>query len=304
MYLRARKKAAMYLPTLKMKNLQGGVTVGLLLSFLFYGILLQRCGDIELNPGPGPTRTNNLRQTRLASATGSTTAASTSSQPETTVEEPTLKDVMSMLHNMNSKFDEVKEDVRQMKDMYAGLQEEVSSLRQEVVDLKHENESLQEVNGCLSGKVEALERKTDDLEGRSKRNNVIIHGLIRHDKETREDCEELVREMITDKLEFAEDVQFDRLHRINGRPDSPIIGRCTFYKDKERLLRARRKLQGSQVFIGEDFSLRVREIRKKLVPHLKTAKKESKKVSMVYDHLVIEGKKYCLGEDDDLKEMT
>ena len=49
---------------------------------------------------------------------------------------------------MNCKLDDVKDNLRQIKDMYAGLQEEVSCLRQEVVDVKVENQSLQEVPTC------------------------------------------------------------------------------------------------------------------------------------------------------------
>ena len=39
-------------------------------------------------------------------------------------------------------------------------------------------------------------------------------------------------------------------------------------------MKAKAKLKGSNEFISEDFSLRVREIRKKLLLHLKAAKKE------------------------------
>ena len=45
--------------------LPDGIMVGLLLSLLYFGILLHRSGDIELNPGP--PKTDNLRQTRLMS---------------------------------------------------------------------------------------------------------------------------------------------------------------------------------------------------------------------------------------------
>ena len=67
-------------------------------------------------------------------------------------------------------------------------------------------------------------------------------------------------------------------------------------------MKAKTKLKGSNVFISEDFSLRVREIRKKLLPHLKAAKDEKKKAAMVYDHLLINGKKFILNEGDNLQQ--
>lgn len=103
---------------------------------------------------------------------------------------------------------------------------------------------------------------------------------------------------------MSEDVCFDRVHRLSLKPDSPVIAKCTFYKDKEKILKDRYKLKGSSIFIGEDFSLRVREIRKQLLPHLKSAKVQGKKATMVYDHLIIDGKSFILASDGSLQEQS
>ena len=47
------------------------------------------------------------------------------------------------------------------------------------------------------------------------------------------------------------------------------------------------KLKGSSVFIGDDFSAKVREVRRKLLPHLRAAKDQKKRATMVFDHLLI-----------------
>jgi hypothetical protein len=62
-------------------------------------------------------------------------------------------------------------------------------------------------------------------------------------------------------------------------------------------MKAKRKLIGSDVFIGEDFSRGVRDIRKRLSVFLKDIKKEDKTAKMVYDHLIVGGKKYFLSDD-------
>ena len=124
--------------------------------------------------------------------------------------------------------------------------------------MKEENKALKEENNAMRTRLENVENKTDDLESRSKTNNIIIHGIQRKEDETRQECEELVCEMITDKLELVETIQFDRVHRLNAKPNSPIIARSTFYKDKENIMKENRKLKGSSVFIGDDFSAKVR----------------------------------------------
>ena len=51
-------------------------------------------------------------------------------------------------------------------------------------------------------------------------------------------------------------------------------------------------------------SLRVQEIRKKLLPHLKAAKDEKKKSTMVSDHLLINRKKFILDEGNNLQQKA
>ncbi len=49
--------------------------------------------------------------------------------------------------------------------------------------------------------------------------------------------------------------------------------------------------------------MRVREIRRKLSPHLKKKKSEGCRASMVYDHLIVDGKKFGLDKRDNLIEL-
>ena len=136
-----------------------------------------------------------------------------------------------------------------------------------------------------------------------KRNNVIIHGLHRPEDETAQDLEENVRYMFRDKLELTKTIHFDRQHRLNAKPNSPVIGCCTYYKEKLEVLKAKGKLRGTKVFIGEDFSMRVWELRRRLIPHLKKAKAEGKRATMIYDHLMIDGKKFSVDSHDNLCEI-
>ena len=294
-FMLRRAKNKVKIRTLKLLTLQAGVTVGLLLAQIFFCNLLQRCGDVESNPGP-PKADPKLRQTRLSAKDLGATGSKDSERDS----EPTLGDVMALLYTLNSKFDDMKTDFRALSEGLSILREEVSDLKENCTLLRQDNDVLKSKNECLEKKMQELERKTDDLEGRSKRNNLIIHGLLRLENETGEDCEGALKDLITDKLELVDDVQFDRVHRLNARPNSPVVARCTYFKDKVKILKAKRKLQGSDVFIGEDFSVRVRDIRRQLVPHLKKARSESKKATMVYDHLIIEGKRLTVDDRGDL----
>ena len=139
-----------------------------------------------------------------------------------------------------------------------------------------------------------FEDKLDDLEGRSRRNNLIFNGIGQADDETQEQCENTLRETISKKLNIdTTDISFDRVHRLRSKvKPNPVIARFTFYKDSRRVLGARSKLRGSNIYINEDFTPRVRNIRKKLEPYLKKFRDEKKRVSMVFDHLFVDGERY------------
>lgn len=311
MMKRAKLKAAMKIAIVSLKTRVDGVMLGLLLVYLFWGSLLLQCGDVELNPGP--THKDSMRQTRLTSGGNAATTErtdgpqNTPSKAAASTQEPTLSDVMTTLQTMNStmtsKLDGVSADVGLMREQFAELQGEVKGLREEVSALRLENDELKQSNYDMKTRLDELERKTDDLEGRSKRNNLIFYGLPRQEKETGADCEDMLRDLITDKLELADEIVFDRVHRLSSKPNSPVIARCAFFKDKVKILKAKRKLQGSNIFIGEDFCARVRDIRRKLTPHLKAKRNEGCRVSMVFDHLLVDGKRFTVDDYNNLTEI-
>eukprot|EP00745_Piridium_sociabile_P007054 TRINITY_DN14532_c0_g1_i15.p1 TRINITY_DN14532_c0_g1~~TRINITY_DN14532_c0_g1_i15.p1 ORF type:complete len:361 (+),score=58.06 TRINITY_DN14532_c0_g1_i15:67-1149(+) len=269
--------------------------------------------DVEQNPGPSrPDQTKQSRRMtssgRMASLdrTDSTSGNGQSTPPSPSPDPPTLMDVMTKLtsieNTMNCKFDNVEQRMAGLSEQFEALKGDVKGLRDEVGVLRQKNEDLVKENAELTDKMDVLERKTDDLEGRSKRKNLIFYGIPRHSNVTHEDCEGIIQDLLTDKLDITKEVEFDRVHRLNGKSDSPIIARCCFYKDKINILKEKRKLRGSNTFIGEDFSFRVREISRKLSPHLKLARNNDQRAFMVFDHLVIDGKKLYVDDHDRLTE--
>lgn len=273
-----------------------GVLFGTVLSFVFWssfwGSLLLQCGDVEMNPGPGPPK---QIQTRLSS---SGVGGKAGTPP---LSDPSLADLMEKLNGMdsrmNEKLDGVQSDMAAIKQQFGRLQGEVDGLKKEVESLRQENQELKDHNNTLWSKVEGLEKKSDDLEGRSKRHNLIFYGLDREQNETNASCESRLQELFLDKLDFHDELPMDRVHRLGNKSDSPLIARCTFYKDKVRILKAKNKLKGTNIFVTEDFPVSVREIRKKLNKIAKAKREEGKKVTMVYDHLLMDGEKFSLDED-------
>jgi predicted RNase H-like nuclease (RuvC/YqgF family) len=285
-----------------------GVIVGLVLVVFLTSDLLLRAGNIETNPGPDSKDSGRTVQTRLTSAGGRTGTTERRNSNAAASDSPSLSDVMSKLMSMdssmqamnmsmNSKMDQVKDEIQQMRSEVGMLQKEVESSKERIDALEVENDELRLANEELLTRVSKMEKQTDDLESRSRRNNVLFYGLDREEGESQETLEQRLNDLCTDKLELSETVEFDRVHRVSGKQNSPVIARCTFYKDKIKLMKAKLKLKGSNIFIGEDFSRGVRDIRKKLGRFAKEKKEGGETVKMIYDHLVVNGKKLFLSED-------
>ena len=129
MYRRAKYRLTMRVHVLTASSRLKGVMVGLILTVFFTWDLLLRCGDVETNPGP---ESDNMRQTRLNSGNRINTTQSAASRNDATgtETEPTLKDVISLLMSMNSKFDDMKTEMNEMKESYNNLRTEVHNMKE------------------------------------------------------------------------------------------------------------------------------------------------------------------------------
>ena len=190
------------------------------------------------------------------------------------------------------------------------LEEKVNGLHQEVIKLVGDNKTLKD--RCIE-----LETKCEGNEAQSRRENLIFHNLpYKEDSDTEswEESESLVRDHLkTIGLDEGQ-IGVERCHRLNPRKkDSPIIVKFTHYKDKEKILKrekerkrteregrkqreGRRQTEGSttenQIYVGEDFTQRVRRVRSMLRPFMEQAFNQRKQVRLAYDRLIIDNKVY------------
>lgn len=227
--------------------------------------------NIESNPGPG-TRSN----------------------PTDSV----LNDISEKLSKMNEKMDRLCNDVSNIRAWQTHVDQKMESLN-------HENKQLNEAVGSLVDQNERLLRdnkemanKLVDYEARSRRNNLIFRGIKKEtDKESWEQSENLVREILRDKLEMdSGKIEINRAHRLGG---NAIIVNFLKYKDREQIMKNKKKLDGTQVYITEDHPYEIRQRRKKLMELTEGCRNEGKSVFLRYDKVVINGRVYKLSDDGD-----
>ena len=143
------------------------------------------------------------------------------------------EEVKSELEEMNKKFDK---KVDKMLDRLENNEKAVEDLRVEVgkqtTVTQHMGSDLSAFNTIL----EAMGEKIIDQDARSKRNNMIIHGIPESEPDPRK-CENLVLGFFRDQCGLSGQINVQRAHRLGGDPrrgPRPVIVLFLDYKDKER----------------------------------------------------------------------
>ena len=126
---------------------------------------------------------------------------------------------------------------------------EINNLKQ---GLEFTNKEVETVKDTLSNKVDSarvalLERKLDDLENRSKRNNIVIWN-IPEGAEKDSSCQVIVSNILSHHMQLEGDLEIMRAHRTNIRRQSTTVGTASplprpvhvyllRYTDKQYILR-------------------------------------------------------------------
>lgn len=129
--------------------------------------------------------------------------------------------------------------------------------------------TLEATCATLSKDNEALKLKTDDLENRSRRNNIRVTGLPEKVEGSQPTVfmEVFLAEIFGEEA-FSSPPSVDRAHRVafsrrkQDDPPRPFIARIHRYQDKERILKLAREtgplsFRGSEVHIYPDYSAEV-----------------------------------------------
>ena len=127
-------------------------------------------------------------------------------------QESKLNAILLKLESLEKSQKKTAKDVSELKDSYKLLDHDVTEIKSAI----EEKASRKEIN--------ALNKKIDDLENRSKRNNVVIWGLKEGAEKDCSSIEEFLKEELFSKHMGLENIEVMRAHRtkINQAAESAI----------------------------------------------------------------------------------
>ena len=157
----------------------------------------------------------------------------------------------------------------------------------------------------------------------------MFYNLPEEQHETWEQTETKVRQHVKEQLGIEEDVEIERAHRL-GRPartatstegesaprPRPVVVKFSRYKQREVALQKARDMAKGQsrqfdaegtmpVNVAEDYTQRVREERKRLLPHMLELRRShpTVKTYIKYDKLVSGRGTFTLDENNRLMKV-
>ena len=136
------------------------------------------------------------------------------------------------MKTMDSKVTEVENSNKFISDEFDKTKQKHKSASDDVKRLNDKCKNFEVVVQRLESQNKNLGDKTNDLEFRSLRENLLFHGIP---KSSNENCELLVKEFISRHLEIGYEILIDTAHRL-GKPKTktrPIVVKSHYYNQRE-----------------------------------------------------------------------
>ncbi|XP_041472225.1 uncharacterized protein LOC121421548 [Lytechinus variegatus] len=233
----------------------------------------------------------NDSATHLAS---SNTSARRSLGLESTDAPPTW--FVTFFNDFESRFDSRIEALLDKK--LSDISLKVSDHDERVKSIEFDMGSLKDSVKQLEKEKEVLIAKLDDLENRGRRKNIVLFGIPEHPNQDHEDCLKTVTDFLQHADVSKDDCsQIERCHRTptyrsetSSRQPRRIHIAFSSFTTKERVRKAcvkklkesNSKYRDRKVFVAEDLSKRVLQLRQKKQEKFKHLRSEGKKPFFAY----------------------
>ncbi|OCT56386.1 hypothetical protein XELAEV_18000164mg [Xenopus laevis] len=194
----------------------------------------------------------------------------------------------------DNKFDLLQQTINSTLTKIESNTQRLNTVEQRVSDTEDQLNTAQIHISLQTQLIQELQEKVDDLENRSRRNNLRFLGIPESVQAA--DLAAYILTKLCPALQLPRalaDTGIERAHRLGGeRPQNrnstrPVIARFLNYIDKELVLQAYRKIrdlqvQGQKILIFQDFSAAVSQKRREFTPICRHLFQTNVKFSLLY----------------------
>lgn len=178
-------------------------------------------------------------------------------------------------------------------DIKNDLNKNIDVIKTKLEDLeKNWNASIAKIDSCI--------RKDVYFDREIRKRNIIIHGLEEEGNSKYLELERQVVKFIKNKIKVdLKEEEIDFLRRIGKKIEDktrPILVGITTFRKKIMILKNKRYLKDTDIYITEDFSPEVLTKRKELRGQMMEERKNGKFAILVYDKLIVRDEKESTGK--------
>ena len=224
-----------------------------------------------------------------------------------------IKDVKDCLKTLEVKFNNQEKQIdkqekridqafqrldAQNKELHS-LREELRKTKDRVVDTECEVGKSAESIKLTQTKLKQTIGTVVDVGARSRRNNIIFHGIPESQDEDKLVCMRKVKEFIKDKCKLTDKFEIEAAHRLGrekpgnigsaAQKPRPMIAKFLNRGEKEAVMKTKAQLP-ADVGMTNDFPREIRLGRKQLIPRM-LEEKNGKQAFIVYPcRLIVDGR--------------
>lgn len=231
-------------------------------------------------------------------------------QLDTLVQSMSLKidNLESEVNNLKKKNKEIAKDRDDLKNQVVSLETRVNSIEKQnlksnssqMKSLQEENKYLKKTNEIQKMRQERLESSLEELENKSRRENLVILGLNKGHQNVAEDVKAFFNDLL------GMNVMIEQAFRLGNGDSAPIKVQIKKEEERTRVLRNCYKLKGKKISVLPDLCLRTREKRKLLQIRRLEEKKNNNdsKCLLRGDKLFINDKVFIVNSSNEIVETT
>jgi uncharacterized coiled-coil protein SlyX len=227
--------------------------------------------------------------------------------------EKTVNSMCVKLYDMETKVTVLESKVNEFEKSISFIDTSVDESKTDLTKAKDDLKKMKKLCDDMQTTVSDYQKREEthvekilDLEARSMRDNLIFYGLEEPQKPKQgekpkpDNCEELVKALISNTLEIDTDgMEFNRIHRLGGdraKKPRPIIVNFHRYADREKVRiksydkDTKNALKDLKQGIGVQMPQQYRDARKVFSEYIKAEENSGKEMRIMGNKLYVDGK--------------
>ncbi|XP_077531255.1 uncharacterized protein LOC144143361 [Haemaphysalis longicornis] len=232
--------------------------------------LLKLSGNVEENPGP--------------------------------VEDNIIKEVLQSQREILAKITDIQEKQQASETAMSLVEKRLETIESKLLGVDEVNTRLVTLEGSMRNfdeQFNQMSKRIDDLENRSRRNNIIVRGIEEEVLETEEVLIRKVNDEVFGNILKQKLHSIERIHRLGRKipgTNRPVILRVGDFREKTKIFKHCSKLKGTPFSVPGDFSKRVAATRKNLWNSTAEERKTGAKVIWAFDKIKVNNVLYAWDE--------